>query len=108
MNDHRWWLTSDRWAVAGAIALAGFIVSIIGHAWPEAGFFFVATVALLSVAAATRAKGEDEGARPGRRSVDNIDAGMAARSQHGGGVLGDVGAAPPGYVKDYDEGRPRK
>lgn len=44
------------------------------------------------------------------RAVENVDAeALAATNQHlKGGV--DVGgpAYPPGYVKAYDEGRPRK
>ena len=39
--------------------------------------------------------------------VENVDA-TAAASQHQGGVMGSAGGGyPPGYVKSYDEGRPR-
>jgi hypothetical protein len=38
--------------------------------------------------------------------VENLDA-TAAVAQHGSEVLGPVGGYPPGYVKGYDEGRPR-
>ena len=43
-----------------------------------------------------------------RRSVDNVDAGAAARAQHKTGDPGVMGAggAPPNYVK-ADEGRPK-
>ena len=103
---NRWWLTSDRWFVAGVIALVAAAVALIGRAWPEAALFFAATIVLLAVGLGARNRGND--AAGGRRAVDNIDAGIAARSQHGTGPLGDVGAAPPGYVNDYDEGRPRR
>ncbi len=101
-----WWLTSDRWFVAGVIALVAAVIALIGRAWPEAALFFAATIVLLAVGLSARNRGDETAGT--RRSVDNVDAGMAARSQHGSGVMGDVGAAPPGYVHDYDEGRPRK
>ena len=42
-----------------------------------------------------------------RRSVDNIDAGTAAQSQHQWDpFIGGAGGAPPGWVKT-DEGRPQ-
>jgi hypothetical protein len=101
-----WWLTSDRWFVAGVIALVAAVIALIGSAWPEAGLFFAAFIILLAVGLSARNRNDDTvGAR---RSVDNVDAGMAARSQHGGGPMGDIGAAPPDYVHEYDEGRPRK
>ena len=47
----------------------------------------------------------------GERPVGNVDAWAAAGSSHvqgdGGGVFG-TGGYPPGYVKGYDEGRPKK
>jgi hypothetical protein len=39
--------------------------------------------------------------------VENLDAKAAAASQHGSDVSGSMGGYPPGYVKSYDEGRPR-
>jgi hypothetical protein len=39
--------------------------------------------------------------------VENLDAMVAAATQHQSDVLGSVGGYPPGYVKAYDEGRPR-
>jgi hypothetical protein len=42
-----------------------------------------------------------------RQPVENLDATAAAGSQHGSDVMGSVGGYPPGYVKGYDEGRPR-
>ena len=38
--------------------------------------------------------------------VENLDA-TAAAAQHGSDVLGPTSGYPPGYVKGYDEGRPR-
>jgi hypothetical protein len=38
--------------------------------------------------------------------VGDIDAKAAAGSQHGD-PSGSMGGYPPGYVKSYDEGRPR-
>jgi hypothetical protein len=38
--------------------------------------------------------------------VENLDATAAAAMQHQSDALG-VGGYPPGYVKSYDEGRPR-
>ena len=99
-----WWLTSDRWFVASVIGLIAAVIALIGRAWPEAALFFAATIVLLAVGVGARQRDREP---TGRRSVDNTDAGIAARSQHGSGVLGDVGAAPPGYVNDYDEGRPK-
>lgn len=103
----RWWLTSDRWFVAATIALVAAVIAMIGRGWPEAALFFAATIILLAVGLSARNRNDDT-PRTGRRSVDNIDAGIAARSQHGGGPMGDIGAAPPNYVHEYDEGRPRK
>jgi hypothetical protein len=37
---------------------------------------------------------------------ENLDAKAAAASQHGD-PSGSMGGYPPGYVKSYDEGRPR-
>ena len=43
-----------------------------------------------------------------RQPVENLDATAAAASQHQGDPFGgSVGGYPPGYVKSYDEGRPR-
>ena len=42
-----------------------------------------------------------------RQPVENLDATAAAASQHGSDPMGSVGGYPPGYVKSYDEGRPR-
>jgi hypothetical protein len=43
-----------------------------------------------------------------RQPVENLDAMAAAASQHGSDPSGgSVGGYPPGYVKAYDEGRPR-
>ena len=44
--SERWWLTGDRWAVAGAIALVAAGIAAIGGAWPEAAVFFAAALAL--------------------------------------------------------------
>jgi hypothetical protein len=41
-----------------------------------------------------------------RQPVENLDA-TAAASGHQSDVLGPVSGYPPGYVKGYDEGRPR-
>jgi hypothetical protein len=41
-----------------------------------------------------------------RRSVDNLDAETAARTEHEFDPTGSVGGIPPDYVKEYDEGRP--
>ena len=41
-----------------------------------------------------------------RQPVENLDA-TAAGSKHGSDVIGPVSGYPPGYVKSYDEGRPR-
>jgi hypothetical protein len=38
--------------------------------------------------------------------VENVDA-MAAASGHSSAISGSVSGYPPGYVKAYDEGRPR-
>jgi membrane protein implicated in regulation of membrane protease activity len=103
---NRWWLTSDRWFVAGVIALVAAGIAMVGQAWPEAALFFAATIILLAVGLSARNRRDETPSA--RRSVDNVDAGMAARSQHGGGPIGDIGAAPPDYVHEYDEGRPRK
>jgi hypothetical protein len=43
----------------------------------------------------------------GRRSVDNLDATTAARSEHGMDPFGAAGGIPPNYSDDYDDGRPR-
>jgi hypothetical protein len=46
----------------------------------------------------------------GRRDVDNVDA-MAATTTRGekADPQGEFpGSVPPGYIKSYDEGRPRK
>ena len=50
----RWWLTSDRWAVAGVIALIAAAVAAVGGAWPDAALFLVAALALAIVTARTR------------------------------------------------------
>jgi hypothetical protein len=42
-----------------------------------------------------------------QQPVEKLDATAAAASQHGSDVMGSVGGYPPGYVKGYDEGRPR-
>jgi len=42
----------------------------------------------------------------GRQPVENLDA-TAAAIQHHSDVMGPVSGYPPGYVKGYDEGRPR-
>jgi len=42
-----------------------------------------------------------------RQPVENLDATVAAASQHGNDMSGSMGGYPPGYVKAYDEGRPR-
>lgn len=42
-----------------------------------------------------------------RQPLGNLDATVAAASQHGTDMSGAVGGYPPGYVKSYDEGRPR-
>jgi hypothetical protein len=43
------------------------------------------------------------------RPVSNLDAATAAASQHHtNDPNSTVGGYPPGYVKAYDEGRPRK
>ena len=39
--------------------------------------------------------------------VENVDA-TAAAARHESDVLGPVSGYPPGYVKGYDEGRPRR
>jgi hypothetical protein len=41
------------------------------------------------------------------RPVENVDAGAAADQQHNS-PFNAAGGAPPGWVKSYDEGRPRK
>ncbi len=41
-------------------------------------------------------------------NIDNVDAVSAARANAAVGPFGGHGAAPPGYTKSYDEGRPRK
>jgi len=41
-----------------------------------------------------------------KQPVDNIDA-TAAAVKHQSDVTGPVSGYPPGYVKGYDEGRPR-
>ena len=54
----------------------------------------------------------DDGTATGRQAVDAVDA-MASVASHRS-VDGDSdnvpigGGMPPGYVKSYDEGRPRK
>jgi hypothetical protein len=40
------------------------------------------------------------------RLVENLDA-TAAAMEHQSDVMGPVSGYPPGYVKGYDEGRPR-
>ena len=45
----------------------------------------------------------DESERP----VENLDAGTAAMARGEKAQLSGGGGYPPGYVKDYDEGRPR-
>gem|GEM_PF-5777680 len=50
--------------------------------------------------------GRAEHATEERQPVENSDARAAAASQHGD-PSGSVGGYPPGYVKSYDEGRPR-
>jgi hypothetical protein len=42
-----------------------------------------------------------------RQPVENLDATAAAASQHQSDPFGSVSGYPPGYVKGYDEGRPR-
>jgi len=56
VNERRWWLTNDRWAVAAVIALVGAAVAAIGRAWAEAAVFFVAAVALAFVTLRSRAR----------------------------------------------------
>jgi hypothetical protein len=41
-----------------------------------------------------------------RQLVENLDATAAAAKQQSD-VMGPVSGYPPGYVKSYDEGRPR-
>jgi hypothetical protein len=41
-----------------------------------------------------------------RQPVENLDA-TAAAVKHQSDVMGPVSGYPPGYVKSYDEGRPR-
>ena len=41
-----------------------------------------------------------------RQPVENLDA-AAAAIKHQGDLFGPVSGYPPGYVKGYDEGRPR-
>jgi hypothetical protein len=43
----------------------------------------------------------------GKRSVDNVDAITAARSEHGMDPFGAAGGIPPNYLDAYDDGRPR-
>jgi hypothetical protein len=43
---------------------------------------------------------------PAERRTENLD-GMTA-AHFGSDVDGEGGGIPPGYVKSYDEGRPRK
>jgi len=43
----------------------------------------------------------------GKRQVDNVEAMAAAGGRDPGDNVGDS-TYPPGYVKSYDEGRPRK
>jgi hypothetical protein len=52
----------------------------------------------------------DASAPRGRRSVDNADAQSVAsfRSQGEQANIAATPGYPPGYVKAYDEGRPRK
>lgn len=47
-------------------------------------------------------------ARESVRPVDNLDAGTAAMARGEKNQITPGGGYPPGYVKDYDEGRPRK
>jgi hypothetical protein len=45
----------------------------------------------------------------GDRPVENLDAGAAAASREAtADISGSSPGYPPGYVKDYDDGRPRK
>ena len=57
---------------------------------------------LLRIGSLDRALHATEEGQP----VENLDA-TAAASQHQGDVMGSVSGYPPGYVKSYDEGRPR-
>jgi hypothetical protein len=57
---------------------------------------------LLRIGSLDRAPYATEEGQP----VENLDA-TAAAAQHHSSVMGPVGGYPPGYVKSYDEGRPR-
>jgi uncharacterized membrane protein YfcA len=107
-SQRGWWLGNDRWPVAGVVAVVGAVLSAWGGLWLEAALFFAAALILAVVTVRTRTKREDETAVPDPRSVDNVDAVTAARSQHGMAPFGGAGAIPPDYVHEYDEGRPRK
>jgi hypothetical protein len=57
---------------------------------------------LLRIGSLDRAEHATEEGQP----VENLDATAAAFQQHSD-PMGSVGGYPPGYVKSYDEGRPR-
>ena len=100
---NRWWLTSDRWFVAGVIALVAAVVALIGRAWAEAAVFFAATIVLLAVGLAARGKLDQGVSVTDRRRVRD-----GGRREPDAVGLRDVRAIPPNYVDDYDEGRPRR
>jgi hypothetical protein len=52
----------------------------------------------------SRERGRDWAGANTERVPDYTDEETAARTQHG---TWGAGGAPPGYVHDYDEGRPR-
>jgi hypothetical protein len=65
-------------------------------------------IRILRALAALRIRARDP-ERGYERSVSNLDAASAAASQHHANDANlNVGGYPPGYVKGYDEGRPRK
>jgi hypothetical protein len=55
-----------------------------------------------------RAPEPEDFERDYRRPVSNLDAAAAASLHHHHDLNPGVSGYPPGYVKSYDEGRPRK
>ena len=100
---NRWWLTSDRWFVAGVIALLAAVVALIGRAWPEAALFFAATIVLLAVGLGARGKADQDVSATDRRRVRD-----GGRREPDAVGIRDIRAIPPNYVNEYDEGRPRR